>query len=168
MPREDWKDIPEFPLYAVSDQGRIMNVMYDRIKVLSRNRAGILHVIMMRDDQTTARRSVAHLVAEAFLDPPQRDDFTTIIHLDGDRMNCGADNLMWRPRWFAIRYHKQFSTDSRRGFREPIEDVATGETFDNSWQAALKYGLIDYDIMISTLNRTYCFPTGQVFRTLDN
>lgn len=164
--QENWKEIPEFPGYIVSDQGRVRNADYDRPKIPSQNQSGVMHVLLMRNTMQY-RRSLAKLVAEAFLEAPPRWDFTTLIHLDGQRSNCSADNLVWRPRWFARRYHRQFEPGAHRGFDEPVVEVHSGETFETSWEAALKYGLLDEEIKIAALNRTYVFPTGQIFRTLD-
>lgn len=53
------------------------------------------------------------------------------------------------------------------GINRPIVDVRTHECFDRSWDAAIKYGLIDRDIMLSILNRTVVFPTFQMFQILE-
>lgn len=164
--REVWKEIDQFPLYAVSDLGRVKNQNSDYIKAISRNQDGIVHVVMM-DPQTRgqSRRSVAWLVAEAFLPPAPRADFNTIIHLNGDYEDCRAENLALRPRWFTIRYHKQFR-QGHRGYNQPIQDMETGEIYQTSWEAARMFGLIDEQILIAMTNNTYVFPTGQRFRLL--
>lgn len=164
--QELWHELSDFPGYAVSDLGRVRNVDFDRFKVPSQNQAGVMHVMLSRSLRQY-RRAVAGLVADAFLDSPPREDFNTIIHLDGDRTNCAALNLMWRPRWFTIQYHRQFQPGAKRGFREPVKELTTGEEFETSWDAAIKYGLIDHEIFVATFNRTYVFPTGQQFRVLD-
>lgn len=162
---EQWVEIREFPGYAISNLGRVRNEEDDRFKVVSVNQAGVRHVLLMKN-RRQHRRAVAGLVADAFLPRPRYDHFNTLIHLDGDRSNCAVDNLAWRPRWFATRYHRQFQPGALRGFLEPVYDVESGETFPSSWEAALKYGLIDHEIRVATLNRTYVFPTGQRFRVL--
>lgn len=157
-----WRRIDEFPNYEVSEDGRVRNADTAHVMVLTRNQQGVIQVGLMKDRQQY-KRGVALLVARAFLPPPPTSAFNTPINLDGDRSNCHVDNLAWRPRWFAIKYHQQFHNDLR-GFTEPIVDINTGERFKNSWEAATKYGLIDREILISTLNRTYVWPTYQEFR----
>lgn len=161
---ERWLRIYDFPEYAISTLGRVRNENTDRILALTINQQGIMQVGLTRDYKQF-KRSVALLVAKHFLPPPNPTSFDTPIHLDGDRANCEVENLVWRPRWFAIKYHQQFE-NGERGFEVPIEDVATGEKFETSWDAATKFGLIDKEILVATLNRTYVWPTYQRFRVI--
>lgn len=157
----EWARIDEFPGYSVSDIGEVRNDRTGRYLSLTTNQAGIVQVGLVKGG-SQYKRSVAVLVAKAFLDPPMHPRFNTPINLDGDRSNNRADNLMWRPRWFAVKYHKQFDKP-RQGLRQPIREKRTGEIFPTSWEAAIKYGLLDRDILIATLNRTYVIPTYQEF-----
>jgi len=159
----DWKPIKEFPGYSISNMGRVRNDDTDRIMALQRNPHGIVHVGLWKDGKQY-KRSVAVLVCEAFLPPPTPPTFDTPIHLDGDKTNCRIDNLMWRPRWFAVRYHRQFHDNRPMGFSGPIRDKRTGEVFRNSMEAAMRFGLLDWDIFKSTIARTYVWPTYQEFR----
>lgn len=165
---EKWKDLLEFPSYAVSDYGRIINKDTERIKVPSLNQNGVAHVLLMQNLKQF-RRSVALLVAKAFLPVPKVEHFDTPINLNGDRLDNRAANLAWRPRWFAIKYHQQFFQDDpeHRGFNQPVELIQTGERFETSWDAAVKYGLLDKEIFVATFNQTYVFPTGHRFRVID-
>lgn len=161
----DWEIIPEFPDYSVSAFGKVRNEITGRVLAMTQNQHGILHVGLMRDGRQH-KRAVALLVARMFLPAPEPDTFDTPINLDGDRGHCVVDNLMWRPRWFAVRYHKQFFSN-QRGFVKPIVEIHTGERFKTSWDAATKYGLLDREIMTATINRTYVWPTYQQFRLIE-
>jgi len=161
----EWFVIEEFPGYSVSYFGSVRNDDTGRSMALTKNQHGIVQVGLMRNG-VQYKRGVALLVAKAFLPPPISSVFNTPINLDGDRSNNHIENLMWRPRWFAIFYHRQFY-NGKRGFREPVIDVKTNEWFPNSWEAAIKYGLLDREIMIATLNRTYVWPTYQEFRLFE-
>lgn len=160
-----WSTIPEFNNYEVSDGGQVRNKDTGRIMGLTQNQNGVVQVGMMRN-RCQYRRGVALLVASAFLDPPPNDAYNTPINLDGVRTHNHVDNLAWRPRWFAVKYHQQFH-NGKRGFDNPIRDTKTGEVFPTSWDAAMKYGLLDREIMIATLNRTYVFPTFQEFELVE-
>lgn len=155
-----WEMIPEFPGYSVSDQGQVRNDRTGRVMVLSRNHQGIVKVGLIRG-YTQYSRSVTVLVARAFL-PDPIENFDTPINLDGDRSNNTVENLMWRPRWFAVMFHKQFKYPGPC-FLVPIRDKKTGEVFEGSRDAAVKYGLLEKEIVIATYNRTYVFPTYQEF-----
>lgn len=158
----EWSPIVEFPGYSVSREGQVRNDDTGRIMVLTENQHGITQVGLMKEGKQF-KRGVALLVARAFLPAHPHEAFNTPINLDGDRTNNHVDNLMWRPRWFAIMYHRQFHND-KRGFKEPVIDTKTNEWFPTSWAAATKYGLLDREIMMATLNRTYVWPTYQEFR----
>lgn len=163
---DSWQPIPEFPGYSVSFEGRVRNDDSGRILATLVNQSGVAHVGMVKDHHQH-KRSLALLVAEAFLGAPQPDTFDTPINLDGDRTNCHIDNLMWRPRWFAVKYHQQFHNDLR-GVRVPIREIHTGQAFPNSWDAATKFGLIDREILLAIQNRTYVWPTYQEFEIIEH
>ncbi len=101
---EIWRPIEAFPGYSVSDHGRIRADKSGRILQLNLNQYGLVQVGLMREG-VQYHRSVPLLVARAFLEPPF-EPFDTPINLDGDRHNNHVDNLVWRPRWFAIRYNQ--------------------------------------------------------------
>jgi len=163
--RERWVDIPGFPLYAVSDMGRVMNKHSDHIKIATLNQAGIPNVLLVADGEQH-RRSVAVLVAHAFLDEPPMLWNATPINLDGDRTNNAADNLEWRPRWFATRYHQQFRRGAAYGFTGGVQHIQTGEIFEDVRDAALKFGLLEDDIIISAHTNTPVFPSWDEFQLL--
>jgi hypothetical protein len=114
---EVWRQIYEFPGYSVSNMGRVRNDETGRIMALSRNQYGIVNVGLVLG-RKQYKRSVALLVADAFLPTWESEVFTSPIHLNGDRSDCRAENLMWRPRWFAAKYHRQFKT-GRIAVRRP-------------------------------------------------
>lgn len=160
---EEWREIPKFPGYSVSNLGHVRNDVTGYKLTLLQNQRGIVHVGLTKN-LMQHKRSVSLLVASAFLGAPPNEAFETAINLDGDRTNNEAGNLVWRPRWFAIKYYTQFRNPQMRGFLTPIEEMATGERFENSWLAAIKFGLIDMDIFIATLNGMCVWPTRQWFR----
>lgn len=158
----DWKEIRDFPGYSVSSMGKVRNDSTDRIMALQINQHGVVHVGLFKEGRQY-KRGVALLVCQAFLPPPIPPTFDTPIHLDGDPTNNRIDNLMWRPRWFAVKYHQQFENPTV-SFSGPIQDKRTGEVFNNSWHAATTFGLLEKEIFLATLNRTYVWPTYQEFR----
>lgn len=162
---ENWKQIESFPGYSVSDNGRVRSDKSGSILALSQNQFGLLHVGMVRDG-VQYHRSVPLLVAKAFI-PPVSGPFDTPINLDGNRHNNRVDNLMWRPRWFAIRYNQQFRYPYENPIETPIVDLKTGEVSNDSFDCAMRYGLLEQDLVLSISNRTYVWPTFQEFGVLD-
>lgn len=157
-----WLTIIEFPNYSVSEDGQIRNDREDRLMSISPNTRGIA-TVGLADRGKTCRRSVSVLVAEAFITTARSLEFNTPIHLDGDKLNCRVDNLAWRPRWFALEYVQQFKTGPN-GYSCEIQEIKTEEVFANSWHAAIKYGLLEREIVFSILRQTYVIPTFQRFR----
>lgn len=162
---ETWKEIDRFPGYSVSDNGRIRTDKTGRILALNENQYGVVQVGLMRNG-IQFHRSVPLLVAKAFL-PPDAEPFDTPINLDGDRHNNHVANLAWRPRWFAIKYNQQFRYPYEAPIESRIMDLKTGEISENSFECAQRYGLLEQDLVLSILNRTYVWPTYQEFGILE-
>lgn len=159
---EQWKEISEFHQYLVSDQGHIRRVE-GREVARRKNQTDTVYVGLSRHGKQYAR-AVALLVAKAFLESGPYSHWDTPINLDGDRWNNCVDNLAWRPRWYARQYHQQFKSRYGNSIERPIHDMSSGEVFDNSWDAAVKNGLLERDIVLAILNRTYTALTFQQFR----
>jgi hypothetical protein len=107
-------------------------------------------------------RSLARIVAHVYLGPPDQI-FDTPIHLDGDRTNCSVDNLMWRPRWYAVRYHQQFRQRYHNPIEEPVKVRGEAKRYANSLAAAMEFGLLEREVVLSILNATPAVPTYQRF-----
>ena len=158
-------DVEAFPGYLIGEDGCVCNYETGHSLAIMRNKEGVHNVGMSRDTKQY-KRSIALLVANNFLEPHKYEAFDTPINLDGDRSNNHVDNLTWRPRWFAVRYNQQFPNQIP-GINRPIIETQSGERFENSWEAAIKYGLLDQEILAATMNRTYVWPTYQTFQVFE-
>jgi hypothetical protein len=157
----EWRPIDEFFGYSISDDGRVRADKSGRILAQSENQFGLMQVGMMRDG-VQFHRSVPLLVAKAFIPRPS-EAYDTPINLDGDRRNNQVNNLLWRPRWFAIKYNQQFKYPFEQPIMAPLVDLKTGLISENSTVCAIDYGLLERDLVLSVLNRTYVWPTYQEF-----
>lgn len=157
----DWVPVQGFPGYSVNPLGQVKKDSTGRTLQIRLNQYGVPYVGMMRDWRQCIR-SLPRLVATAFL-PPPNDIFDTPINLDGDRTNCSVENLMWRPRWYAVHYANQFKEPYANPIHAPIRALETQEVFDDSLAAACRYGLLEYEVVMSVLNSTPTWPTYQVF-----
>lgn len=136
---QDVRQIPGFPNYLVTISGEVLSANRDNMPVAHNiNQRGIAHVGLYRHNRLY-RRSVARLVADAFLQDPPFEHYDTIIHLDGDRPNCHADNLMWRPRWFSFEYHVQYN-GNWGDF--PVEVPEWNEWYDHCFDFCMSYGAL--------------------------
>lgn len=163
--KEQWREAPGFPRYQVSSLGKIKAVKTDRILRPSKNQQGHLKVNLMRDGEIHTR-TVNHLIARAFLPEPEREDFISVIHLNGDKSDCSAHNLEWRPRYFAIQYHLQFQNRIFHTTHIPIEDSKTGKKYKSIQDAVVNHGLLFNDVLVSMHQCTYVWPTYQQFRQI--
>ena len=78
-------------------------------------------------------------------------------------ITIAVENLAWRPRWFAIKYNQQFRHPYENPIMFQMVDLKTGEVSENSIECAQRYGLLEQDLVLSILNRTYVWPTYQEF-----
>lgn len=163
---EKWVPLKDFDDYSVSTYGRIRSDWSGRILITYENQSGLVQVGLMKDGQQK-HRSVPLLVAKTFIPQPS-GPFDTPINLDGDRHNNRVDNLMWRPRWFAVKYNQQFREPYENRIHFPIEDLKTGEITENSLECAKRYGLLEREIVLAILNNIPVWPTYQQFRVLES
>ena len=109
MEVEEWRPIPEWHGYEVSNTGRVRSIertvirrtgrpMSVRPRILSQvtRTDGYPSVFLCRTEDRGTRRYVHQLVLEAFVGP--RPDKMECRHLDGDRLNPHVTNLAWGTR----------------------------------------------------------------------
>lgn len=159
---DDWVPVQGFPGYSVHPDGVVRRDANGRILRIKVNQYGLAYVGMAHKLRQ-CQRSLALLVANAFIPRPPKKPFDTPITLDGNRTNCAVTNLMWRPYWFARMYHRQFRYPFDMPIEAPIRDLEGDEVFPDSLEVAKRYGLLERDVVLSILNKTYAWPTYQLF-----
>lgn len=168
MSVEEWAEIPGFSNYLVSNLGNIFNTRYNKIMRTSINNFG--HVkITLKADGTGERftRSVAFLVAEAFLEPPNWM-CDQIIVLDGDFENVKSTNLAWRPRWYAWKYTRQLKDTQPLHYRNLVVHNITDNSYYNCIiDAGISEGLLFSHIWRSTYSGDHIFPYGSVWEVVE-
>lgn len=160
---EHWNEIEDFPGYEVSDTGRVRN-RSGHILATGLNGHGTLQVIMFRDGRNHAR-GVAKLVATYFLDPPPWDQKYAVIQVDGDHRNCSADNLEWKPYWFANRRTRQANQTVPRDSRR-VHCVNTGVVYENALECAKEIGGLEDLVILTAQNQHGATYLGRAFQFL--
>jgi hypothetical protein len=89
---ENWKAVPDFPEYEVSDLGQVRRVDSGRILSPSVDEWGRRRVNLWRANRYKTVK-VHRLVALAFIGP--QPDGHEVAHRDGNAANNQAGNLMW-------------------------------------------------------------------------
>ena len=161
---EEWRSLESlgFPQYELSNYGQVKNA-YGKILKMSPNQEGIVRVGLMKAEEgRQVTCSAVRLVARMYVEG-RSATFDTPIQLNGVRTDLRAENIMWRPRWFAIRYFQQFEDSEEPEYALTIYDVETSEQYANSREAAMKNGLLEEAVTKSVVNGSPCFPTWQRF-----
>lgn len=161
----DWAPVEGFPGYSVNPLGQVKKDSTGRLLHTRLNQYGVPYVGLMREWRQCIR-SLPRMVAAAFIEQPN-EVFDTPINLDGDRTNCRVDNLMWRPRWYAVQYVNQFKDRYDNPIDIPLRDIDTDDEFPNSLATACQFGLLEREVVLSVLNRTLTWPTYQQFEIVE-
>lgn len=159
---EAWGKIEDFPPYEVSDEGRIRNADTGKQLGIYDNGHGVLQVVLRRGGCNHAR-AVHRLVATTFFDPAPYD--CVPMYRDGDHYNNRASNLVWKPRWFAVKWTKQghaTPTDFRR-----IRVVRTGVVYENSLECAKAIGGLEELVLLTAQSLWRTSYMGHHFEFLD-
>ena len=153
------EEIPEFPFYTVSNDGIVWNTRYGQPQAHSYTQHGDPKVTLTNYDGR-ATLSVRVLVAEAFV--PRPDDLSdTVILLNNDRTDLRAENLAWRPRWFAWNYAHQFKKDFPPHYHNiPVVNLETGQEYPSIIICGMLEGLLFDDIWRSTNTGDRIYPSG--------
>lgn len=164
---EIWRPILEFTNYDISNLGRVYNNKARMMMSTSQNNHGHTKITLTDHRGVRHTRSVALLVAEAFVEAPNLLCDQVVV-LDGDLTNLRADNLAWRPTWFAWKYTRQLKELQPLHFHNlMVENIETGDLYENVIQAGMTEGLLFQHIWESTYKAKPCFPTGSVFEVVE-
>jgi len=161
--KEKWKYIPGFSNYQISSVGRIYNHKEDLIMSTSPNNYGNMKISLVADDGVRRTRSIAHMVAKAFVVPPT-GFCTQVVLLDGNLNNVTADNIVWRPEWFAWKYARQMRRQQPNHYYNlRVTNLLTQVEYESIFEAGKIEGLLFSDIWRSTYTGAEIFPYNQIF-----
>lgn len=152
--QEVWEVCDEFPDFAVSDYGRVINTINQRQVPIRVNQQGLSMVTVKDPMGHQFTRCVSLLVARCFVEVPN-PWFTSVIHLNGERTDCRATNLMWRSRPFSLQYHRMFE---ELPLRVAAAIRETGEAFNSLRELCTTYGLIERLVYNYLDKEDNCFP----------
>lgn len=91
LPQEEWRIIPDYPEYAVSNKGNIVTLKTGKLRKFSDHKG--YKQCMLRKDGKAYNKFVHRLVANAFLSTPQEGQI--IDHINGVRDDNRVENLRW-------------------------------------------------------------------------
>lgn len=163
---EEWRTVVEFPGYQISDMGNVYNLRTRRLMRTSYTPFGHTKITLTDYFGERHTRSVALLVAQAFVPVPNyMCDYLMV--LDGDLSNIEATNLAWRPRWFAWKYTRQLKLPQPNHYKNlPVCNLLTGEEFESIIEAGMTRGELFNDIWESTYRGNEIYPDGSVYEII--
>lgn len=164
---EIWRTIEEFPNYEISTFGRIYNNRQDCYMQTSKTLFGHVKITLMDENHVRHTRSVARILAEAFI-LPSNARCTQVVVLDGNLGNIWLENLVWRPPWYAWKYSRQLKVEQPTYFKNLFVNNITKEIFYHSIiEAGMAEGLLFSDIWRSTYTGERVFPDDSIFEIVD-
>lgn len=94
---EKWKEVEDFPLYEISNFGRVRNKDGKILKAQKNTRNGYYQIMLHNgiNGNKIKLHYLHRLVATYFLPPPDAGQ-TQITHRDGNRADNSAINLQWK------------------------------------------------------------------------
>lgn len=155
-----WVDIKDADGYQVSSAGEVRNASTGKLIKPQITPNGVVYIPLYVNGEKKAR-SLRPLVANAFVEG-KTTMFNTAIHLDGDKLNHRADNLVWRPHWFAVKYSRQFLKSIAEESKGPVVD-SERRVYETVRDAGIANGVLFRDVYLSCRVGTPVFPTKQVF-----
>lgn len=164
MATEFWRKIPGFPNYSISNIGRVRDDYQNRLVAVSRQQDGHLKISMWSEDGCRYTRSVALMVAEAFVECP--DELSDhVILLDGKFNNVAATNMAWRPRWFAWKYTRQLQGRIVIPYQNlAVYNCTNRRRYPSIVACGKREGLLFEDIWSSVNTGRSVYPQHYVFR----
>lgn len=142
--KEQWKPIDEFPIYSVSNQGRVRNDKRNYILQGGYDRDGYRQVTISYNGKQYNRR-ICRLVALAFI--PNPNSLQQVNHKDENKENDCVHNLEWCTAQYNNNYgHRTSKT------RRSIQCIETKEIFEGIRLAARHINISHSTIRIACKN----------------
>jgi hypothetical protein len=159
---EVWADIEDFPRYEVSNAGLIVNSLTGRPVKVSKTQQGDVKVSLIDNQGFRRTVSVKVLVARAFVEG-ETEVFDTPVLLDGQSINLHESNIVWRPRWFALKYARQFNAFYPYYYDRGVVDNRSKTVYQHVFDASTLNGYLMREILESCHNNRPVFPNFQTF-----
>lgn len=150
---EEWRPVPGFPKYEVSNNGEVRNSKTGRIMKTSIDYRGY-ETICLRESGLQRTKLIHRLVANAFLD--NYDDRLDVIHRDNDLSNNCVYNLEMKTRL----EHK------RDTCAKQIICIETGVIFNSISECAEKMGTTRQAVSRCVNNPVLANKDGFHFKTV--
>lgn len=133
MTEEIWKPLEgyDYP-YEISNLGRLRSV--DGRVTYGHDAGAAVNVTLRRNGKHITMR-MKRLVAEAFIPNPEGKEF--VCQIDGNQLNCQADNLRWCTRFEA--YNKKKPPKPKKPKPKKVPKCPTNCVHNGHWDTDTRY-----------------------------
>lgn len=157
--QEVWVEIEDYPNYAISNMGRVLNIQRNTVLMPRPNREGHLRV-SLSNGGIVRDFYIRRLVAAAFFidyDPRHQ-----VIHWDDDKENNTVNNLRLRKQFDEGEYE----SPRRKLIGQRVEVIETGDVYRTARDCA-RYIQGDYGSIYACLRGERSSHMGFTFRYYD-
>lgn len=110
MQEEIWKEIKDFPMYEVSNQGNVRNKETLKLRKPQINQ-GYVWMLLSEGSGKPKGRAVHRLVAQAFIENPENK--AEVNHKNLDKTDNRAENLEWCTRQENLAHARTYLPQMR-------------------------------------------------------
>ena len=149
---EEWKPIPGYPDYSVSNLGRVASDQHRERRIMRPDvsKDGYLRVQLHRDGSSPRgdRLLVHRLVLQTFVGPAPQPD-TQACHLDGNPSDNRISNLRWgsaSDNWEDRARHGQFRAYSKLSDEQVADIRRRGATGEAAYSIAKDFPVSDTQV----------------------
>jgi len=153
--KERWKIIKDYPLYMVSNHGRVKNIQTDLVLKPSLNKSGHIRIGIRNKKGSPVSHFVHRLVAKAFLPIIKGKDI--INHIDGIPDNNVVTNLEWCT-------YKENAIHAIDTGLSKIGENHTGVLLTNEEVKQICELLMDLSNSISEISKMFSVSSGVVYK----
>ena len=136
---EEWKPIPTYPNYSVSNFGRVKNNKTNYI--LSQNTINGYCRVVLTINRKSVNKRVHRLVLETFTPIPDMEKYD-VNHIDRNKTNNHLDNLEWCTRSENLYWKEMPDNPNRSSKKVKVEyEDGTTEVYDSLTKCAQHFNV---------------------------
>jgi hypothetical protein len=164
-----YKDIVGYEgLYEVSSDGRVYSKNFNRfcgrrIRKIQKRKDGYMQIMLNKDKEKRCLK-IHRLVAEAFLDNPNK--YKDVNHINGNKSDNRVENLEWCNRSHNVTHAyriglKNINADKNPNSKYVLDTKAN--VFYSTAKECSEYSGIKYSYLCGMLNGTFRNTTSYIY-----
>jgi hypothetical protein len=157
---EEWKTIPDFPNYEITEKGKIRHKEKKKIRKASPSKRGY-PVVSLRKDGKEYLRTIHILVARTFI--PNPENKPEVNHKDGNKWNYNINNLEWVTSKENIYHARRMGLHKSDGQKKVAQFDKNGMlrcVFSSATEASKKTGIARCNISAVARENTRAKTAG--------